>query len=74
MKSEIKQLTMKEALRVEANGNAAILNELTYSSYKANRNYGMSHEQAVSIGLGNTDSLIRYNKESNDPDFWLNSK
>lgn len=62
-------MTVKQAMKIEANGNPVVLNELMYSSYKANRDYGMTHAQAVSIGLGNTDALIRYNNEKS-----LNSK
>ena len=55
-------LTLRQALKQEANGNPHILNELMYGSYRANRDYGMTHAQAVRLGLGNTDSLLRYNK------------
>lgn len=55
-------LTLRQALKSEANGNPRILNELMYNAYKANRDHGMTHAQAVSLRLGNTDSLLRYNK------------
>lgn len=60
---EAKIMTVKQALKKEANGNPAILNSLMYSSYAANRDNGLSHSQLLSIGLGNTEMLLRYNTE-----------
>lgn len=37
-----------------------LLDILAYSSYSANRNYGMTHEQLMSIGLGNEGMKVRY--------------
>lgn len=65
MNQETKPLTLKQALKEESDGNTNIYNELMYSSYAANRDYGMTHESAVKIGLGNTERLLRYNKENN---------
>lgn len=36
------------------------MNELYYSSYKTQRDEGMSHENTVLIGLGNSQFLERY--------------
>lgn len=40
-----------------------IINELQYASYKANRGYGMTHENSVRIGLGNDAFKKRYEAE-----------
>jgi len=37
-----------------------IFDILTYSSYEANRGYGMTHEQLVNIGIGNESFKIKY--------------
>jgi hypothetical protein len=58
-----KIMTVKQAIKIEVDGNPAILNELMYSSYEANRDNGLTHSQLLSIGLGNTDMLIRYNSK-----------
>lgn len=42
-----------------------IVNNLLYSSYEANRGYGMTHEQLVSIGIGNEDFKAFYESEHN---------
>ena len=44
---------------------AEIMNSLTYSSYEANRGYGMTHEQLVSIGIGNDDFKRAYESKKN---------
>lgn len=41
-----------------------ILESLIYASYSANRGYGLTHEQLLSIGIGNEYMRIRY--ETND--------
>lgn len=41
----------------------SLLSDLVYSSYAAQRDYGMTHEQCLSIGLGNDDLNKRYNQE-----------
>ncbi len=43
-----------------------ILDMLEYSSYAANRDYGMTHEQAISIGLGNEYTKAKYEAENNN--------
>lgn len=42
-----------------------IMETLAYSSYCANRDYGMTHEQLVRIGIGNDAMKLCY--ESNKP-------
>lgn len=37
-----------------------ILDKLAYSSYSANRDYGMTHEQLTSIGIGNDKFKEKY--------------
>ncbi len=37
-----------------------IMDTLMYSSYAANRGYGMTHEQLLSIGIGNEEMRIKY--------------
>jgi hypothetical protein len=41
-----------------------ILDRLMYGSYAANRDYGMTHEQLLSIGIGNEEMKRHY--ESKD--------
>lgn len=41
-----------------------ILDHLQYSSYAANRGYGMTHEQLVSIGIGNDAMKEKYEREN----------
>lgn len=36
---------------------------LMWGSYKANRDYGMTHEQLISIGVGNDAMRQRYELE-----------
>lgn len=38
----------------------SLLDTLEYGSYAANRSYGMTHEQLISIGIGNILMKIRY--------------
>lgn len=51
------------------NTNKGKLNEqqmfsvLMYGSYSANRDYGMTHEQLLSIGIGNEDMRLKYELE-----------
>ena len=40
-----------------------IVSELTYISYKTNRELGMTHEGAVRIGIGNDTYKERYERE-----------
>lgn len=40
-----------------------IMDSLMYSAYKANRNYGCSHEGLVRIGVGNEAMRERYEAE-----------
>lgn len=37
-----------------------ILDRLMYGSYSANRSYGMTHEQLLSIGIGNEAMRVKY--------------
>lgn len=39
-----------------------------YSSYSANRGYGMTHEQLLSIGLGNDKMKLKYETEKTKKD------
>lgn len=39
-----------------------IMDTLSYSSYAANRGYGMTHEQLLSIGLGNEKMKEAYER------------
>lgn len=40
-----------------------IMDHLIYSSYKANRGYGCSHEGLVRIGIGNEAMRVKYELE-----------
>ena len=44
-----------------------IMNSLMWGSYKANRGYGLTHEQLLSIGIGNDLMKQRYEKETANP-------
>ena len=37
-----------------------VLDSLMYGSYSANRSYGMTHEQLLSIGIGNDEMKLKY--------------
>lgn len=37
-----------------------IMDHLTWTAYKANRGYGLTHEQLVKIGIGNDSYRERY--------------
>lgn len=39
-----------------------ITNTLMYGSYEANRNYGLTHQQLLNIGIGNEQMKQRYEK------------
>lgn len=41
-----------------------LLEDVIYGSYKAQRDYGLTHDQLLSIGLGNEVMKVRY--ESKD--------
>ncbi len=41
-----------------------IFSMLMYGSYKANRGYGMTHEQLLSIGIGNEAMRAKYEAEN----------
>lgn len=41
----------------------AIVNVLGYGCYKHNRDEGMTHEQLISIGVGNDACRAKYDKE-----------
>lgn len=41
-------------------GRNSLLSSLMYGSYAANRGYGMTHEQLLSIGIGNEQMRIQY--------------
>ena len=43
---------------------AQIFESLEYSSYAANRDYGMTHEQLLSIGIGNDGMKFQYESEN----------
>ncbi len=43
---------------------AEIINCLEYGSYAANRDYGMTHEQLLSIGIGNDGMKFQYESEN----------
>lgn len=45
-----------------------LINELCYSSYAANRDAGMTHEQLVVIGVGDSDMKEKYETGTKDPD------
>lgn len=53
------EMTLKEAINNPAN----LFNRLEYGSYAANRDYGMTHEQLLSIGIGNEGMRIEYESE-----------
>lgn len=50
-----------EALTTE--GAKKVVNSLMYGSYRANRGYGMTHEQLLSIGIGNDAMKAMYELE-----------
>lgn len=41
----------------------SIVSSLMYGSYSANRSYGMTHEQLISIGIGNDAMKAMYEQE-----------
>lgn len=41
-----------------------IIDHLTYSSYKANRGYGATHEELLKIGIGNEAMRLKYEQET----------
>ena len=41
-----------------------ILERLEYGSYSANRDYGMTHDQLLSIGVGNDGMKLQYESEN----------
>lgn len=43
-----------------------IMNTLMYGSYSANRGYGMTHEQLLSIGIGNEQMKEAYEKQNSN--------
>lgn len=43
-----------------------IMDHLMWSSYKANRDYGCSHEGLVRIGVGNEAMKERYEREKQE--------
>jgi len=40
-----------------------LIDHLTYCSYRSNRDEGMTHEQLISIGVGNKEMKEKYEKE-----------
>lgn len=38
----------------------AMVREIQYSAYKSNRDEGMTHEQLISIGVGDSWMKVRY--------------
>ena len=54
-----------EASEVTATSIVHIMDTLLYSSYKANRDLGMTHEAAVRIGIGKPEFKVKYESESN---------
>lgn len=43
-----------------------IMDRLMYGSYSANRDNGMTHEQLLSIGIGNDEMKNHYEKQKTD--------
>ncbi len=41
-----------------------LFNSLTYTSYATNRDNGVTHNQLVSIGLGNEEMRVKYESKS----------
>lgn len=41
-----------------------IVEHLQYSSYKANRGYGATHEELLKIGIGNEAMRLKYEQET----------
>lgn len=62
---------MKQDSRIPTDKGAKSIGEimdiLNYGSYAANRDYGMTHEQLVSIGIGNEQMRDKYNSENIKP-------
>lgn len=42
---------------------AEIMDGLMWGSYSANRGYGMTHEQLISLGIGNDAMKFRYDSK-----------
>lgn len=47
---------------------AGLLSVLMYSSYCSNRDGGMTHEQLLSIGIGNEEMKIKYEQSKTKKD------
>lgn len=41
-----------------------VMDSLMWGSYKANRGYGLTHEQLVKAGIGTPEMKIRYEQET----------
>jgi len=41
-----------------------LIDHLTYCSYRSNRDEGMTHEQLISIGVGNKEMKEKYEKDN----------
>lgn len=53
-------MTITEAISNPKN----LFSILEYGSYAANRDYGMTHEQLLSIGIGNDGMKLQYESEN----------
>lgn len=52
--------TIEDFIKDAATTQAKMYSSLMYGSYKANRDLGMTHEQLLSIGIGNDEMKDRY--------------
>lgn len=55
----MKTLNLTEAI----SNPESMFSALEYGSYAANRDYGMTHEQLLSIGIGNDQMKPKYETE-----------
>lgn len=53
-------ITITEAISKPEN----LFSALMYGSYSANRGYGMTHEQLLSIGIGNDEMKAKYESKN----------
>jgi hypothetical protein len=61
MELNTKTIDLTEAVKPE--GVKQVISALMYGSYRANRGYGMTHEQLLSIGIGNDAMRAMYELE-----------
>lgn len=63
IKMDIKTPVVNLQQATTNDGVKKVVNSLMYGSYRANRGYGMTHEQLISIGIGNDAMKAMYELE-----------